>query len=126
MINDIIAWLTDPAHRDDIVQRLLEHLQYVLLATAIAAAVAIPAGMWVGHTGRGKFAVVNISGFARAIPTLGLLYFIVLWLGPSLSGDIAFLLPSLIVLIVLAIPPILAGTYAALWSFSGMRKVVHG
>jgi osmoprotectant transport system permease protein len=114
MINDIITWLTDPANRGDIVQRLFEHIQYVFMATGIAALIAIPAGMWVGHTGRGKFAVVNISGFARAIPTLGLLYFIVLWLGPSLSGDLAFLLPSLIVLIVLAIPPILAGTYAGI------------
>ena len=114
MINDIISWLTDPANRDDIVQRLLEHVQYVFLATGIAALIAIPAGMWVGHTGRGKFAVVNISGFARAIPTLGLLFFIVLWLGPNLTGDLAFLLPSLIVLVVLAIPPILAGTYAGI------------
>jgi osmoprotectant transport system permease protein len=114
MINDIISWLADPANRGDIVQRLWEHIGYVFLATGIAAVVAVPAGMWVGHTGRGKFAVVNISGFARAIPTLGLLYFIVLWLGPNLSGDLAFLLPSLIVLIVLAIPPILAGTYAGI------------
>jgi len=114
MINDIISWLADPANRGDIVQRLGEHIGYTLLATAIAAVIAIPAGMWVGHTGRGKFAVVNISGFARAIPTLGLLYFIVLWLGPNLSGDFAFLLPNLIVLVVLAIPPILAGTYAGI------------
>lgn len=114
MINDIIGWLTDPANRDDILQRLLEHLQYVFLATLVAAVVAIPAGLWVGHTGRGKFAVVNISGFARAIPTLGLLFFIVLWLGPTLTGDLAFLLPSLVVLVVLAIPPILAGTYAGI------------
>jgi osmoprotectant transport system permease protein len=114
MINDVIGWLTDPANRDDILQRLLEHLQYVVLATLAAAVVAIPAGLWVGHTGRGKFAVVNISGFARAIPTLGLLFFIVLWLGPSLTGDLAFLLPSLVVLVVLAIPPILAGTYAGI------------
>ena len=114
MINDIINWLGDPANRSDIIQRLWEHIGYVALATGIAAVLAIPAGMWVGHTGRGKFAVVNISGFARAIPTLGLLYFIVLWLGPNLSGDYAFLLPSLIVLVVLAIPPILAGTYAGI------------
>lgn len=114
MINDILNWLADPAHGDDIVQRLIEHVGYTLLATGIAALIAIPAGLWVGHTGRGKFAVVNISGFARAIPTLGLLYFFVLWLGPNLSGDLAFLLPNLIVLVVLAIPPILAGTYAGI------------
>ncbi|MBC9819758.1 ABC transporter permease [Terrabacter sp. MAHUQ-38] len=114
MINDIVSWLGEAANRDDIIQRLGEHVGYALLATGIAALIAIPAGMWIGHTGRGRFAVVNISGFARAIPTLGLLYFIVLWLGPNLSGDLAFLLPSLIVLIVLAIPPMLAGTYAGI------------
>jgi osmoprotectant transport system permease protein len=114
MINDIVSWLGDSAHRAEIVQRLVEHLGYTFLATAIAALIAIPAGMWVGHSGKGRFAVVNVSGFARAIPTLGLLYFIVLWLGPNLSGDLAFLVPNLIVLVVLAIPPILAGTYAGI------------
>lgn len=114
MISQILAWLGSPAHRSDIMQRLLEHLQYTLVAVAIAAIIAVPAGMWVGHTGRGKLFIVNLTGFARAIPTLGLLYFIVLWLSPHLTGDFAFLAPNLVVLIVLAIPPILAGTYAGI------------
>ncbi|MDN5791248.1 MAG: ABC transporter permease [Micrococcales bacterium] len=114
MITEIIAWLTDPAHGPEIVQRTVEHLEYSLIAVAVAAVIAVPAGMWVGHTGRGKFAVVTVAGAARAIPTLGLLYFIVLWLSPKIGGDLAFLVPNIIVLIILAIPPILSGTYAGI------------
>ncbi len=112
MINDIIAWLTDPAHVPEIVQRTEEHLVYSVVSVAIAAAIAIPAGLWVGHTGRGRFVVVNLAGAARAIPSLGLLYFIVLWLSPQISGDLAFVIPNLVVLVVLAIPPLLSGAYA--------------
>ena len=76
------------------------------------ALIAIPLGLAIGHTGRGRFFVVNLAGAARAIPSLGLLYLMVLWLFPKLTGDSAFLVPSLIVLIVLAIPPLMAGAYA--------------
>jgi osmoprotectant transport system permease protein len=55
---------------------------------------------------------VNAVGAARAIPSLGLLFLAVLWLGPKLSGDIAFLAPAGLVLVILAIPPILSGAYA--------------
>ena len=58
--------------------------------------------------------VVGIAGSARAIPSLGLLYLAVLWLGPRIGGDLAFYIPNMIVLIVLAIPPILSGTYAGI------------
>ena len=80
--------------------------------SAIAAVIAIPIGLAIGHTGRGRFFVVNLAGAARAIPSLGLLYLMVLWLFPKLSGDSAFLVPSLIVLVVLAIPPMMSGAYA--------------
>ena len=115
MINRILAWLTDRNHwqgSDGILRRLVEHLGYSLTAVLIAALIAIPLGLYIGHTGRGRFLVVNLAGAARAIPSLGLLYLAVLWLGPKLSGDIAFLAPAGLVLVVLAIPPILSGAYA--------------
>ncbi len=111
----LLTWLTDAAHWsgvDGVPQRVLEHVTYSLIAVAAASVVAIPLGLWVGHTGRGRFAVVNLAGAARAIPSLGLLFVMVLFLGPRFSGDAAFLAPSLVVLTVLAIPPILAGAYA--------------
>src|SRR5664279_1109227 len=115
MINNIYAWLTDGAHwqgYDGIPRRLLEHLAYSLTALLIAALIAIPLGLYIGHTGRGRFLVVNAVGAARAIPSLGLLFLAFFWLGPRLSGDIAFLVPAGLVLVVLAIPPILSGAYA--------------
>jgi len=114
VIPGIIAWLTDPAHASDIGRRLLEHLEYTLVAVVVAALVAVPLGLWIGHTGRGKVVVVTLAGAARAIPTLGLLYFVVLFLGPRLGGDLAFYLPNEIVLVVLAVPPILSGVYAGI------------
>jgi osmoprotectant transport system permease protein len=119
MINRILAWLADSAHwqgDDGIVRRLLEHLEYSLAALLIAALIAIPLGLYIGHTGRGRFLVVNALGAARAIPSLGLLFLAVLWLGPRLRGDIAFLAPAGLVLVVLAIPPILSGAYAGVES----------
>jgi osmoprotectant transport system permease protein len=69
-MNDILTWLTDSAHwsgDDGIPQRLLEHLAYSAAAVLIAAAIAIPLGLFIGHTGRGRFAVVTAAGAARAI-----------------------------------------------------------
>ena len=52
----------------------------------------------------------------RAVPTLGLLFALTLVLLPRLPGDAAFLVPSVIVLVLLAIPSILSGTYAGVES----------
>jgi len=115
MINRIIAWLADVTHwqgGDGILRRIVEHMEYSVAALVIAALIAIPLGLYIGHTGRGRFLVVNAVGAARAIPSLGLLYLAFFWLAPRLSGEIAFLAPAGLVLVVLAIPPILSGAYA--------------
>jgi osmoprotectant transport system permease protein len=115
MINDTLAWLLDPAHwsgPDGVPARTWEHLWYSGLSLLIASLIAVPAGLLIGHTGRGRVVAVNLAGAARAVPSLGLLFIMVLLLGPRFTGDAAFLLPSLVVLIVLAIPPILSGAYA--------------
>jgi len=114
-VNDVLTWLTDPAHwqgYDGIPARLWEHVWYSALALAIAAAVAIPLGLWVGHTGRGRFLAVNLTGAFRAIPSLGLLFASLMILGPRIQGDAGVLVPTELILVVLAIPPILAGTYS--------------
>jgi len=108
-------WLTDGSHwvgPDGVPQRIVEHLQYSAIAIAIAVLIAVPLGLFVGHTGHGRFLAVNATGALRAIPSLGLLYIAYMWLGDNLSGDKAFLYPTELVLVALAVPPILAGTYA--------------
>ncbi|QQS01693.1 MAG: ABC transporter permease subunit [Austwickia sp.] len=114
MIGQVWAWLTDPAQWSGpygIPTRLGEHLAYSALALAIAALVALPVGLWIGHTGRAKW-LVSSTNAVRAIPSLGLLFATALYLGPHLRGSTAFLVPGLVVLVLLAMPPLLAGTYA--------------
>ncbi|WP_055479684.1 ABC transporter permease subunit [Sphaerimonospora mesophila] len=85
--------------------RLLEHLAFSGVAFLVAASIAVPLGMLIGHTGRGALLVVVSANAARALPTLGLLVLVVLLAGVGTA------LPVLIPLIVLAVPPILVNTY---------------
>lgn len=119
MINGILQWLTDPAHwtgNQGILRRLLEHLEYSAISLVIAALIAIPIGIYVGHSGKGKWAVA-VANSLRAVPSLGLLFAVSMWIGPRISSDLAYVIPSVIVLVLLAVPPILSGT------FSGITEV---
>lgn len=108
MLSRGFAWLVDPAHwtgTSGIPARVLEHLGYTALAVVIAAVVAIPIGAAVGHTRRGGLAIVGVANGLRALPELGVLILFVLLLGLGL------LAPTL-ALVLLAVPPLLAGTYS--------------
>ncbi len=87
--------------------RILEHLTYTAVAVVFSAVIAIPLGMLIGHTGRGTFLVVTGVNALRALPTLG-----VLLLGVLLWG--LGLVPPTVALMLLGIPPLLAGTYAGI------------
>jgi osmoprotectant transport system permease protein len=113
ILGDVVAWLTMSEHwtgAGGVPVRLLEHLYYSGLAMLLGLAVAVPIGVAVGHTGRGSFLVVGVANGLRALPELGLLILLVLSMGIGL-------LPVVLALTVLAIPPVLAGTYA------GVRNV---
>ncbi|HEY7332069.1 MAG TPA: ABC transporter permease [Candidatus Limnocylindria bacterium] len=116
-LGEVMAWYTDPANwsgRDAIGLRIGEHVW--LSATSLAAGLllALPAGLYIGHTNRGARAVVAISNIGRAVPSLG-------WLGivyPITTllfarAGIGFL-PAFAALVALAIPPIVTNTYAGL------------
>ena len=66
-----------------ILDLLLQHLGYTAAAVVLAAVVAIPLGLLIGHTGRGRVVVIGLSNAARAIPSLGLLFLAVLLLGTN-------------------------------------------
>ncbi|MBW0102389.1 ABC transporter permease [Pseudonocardia sp. KRD291] len=93
------------AENPGIAQRLVEHLGYTALTLLIALVIALPLGAWIGHTGRGGLMVVGIANALRALPTLGLLVLLFLAVGLGLLGP-------LIALVILAVPPLLAGTYS--------------
>ncbi len=130
MIQGIIDWLADPAHwsgSDGIVHRLLQHLEYSALSLVLAALIALPLGMFIGHTGKGTFLIAGVANSFRALPSLGLLVLIVLVMSGSLPFGIAYLLPTVIVLVLLAIPPILSNTYAGIQNIDAdARDAAYG
>lgn len=102
-----LHWLTSPAQwsgPDGVPARVGEHLYYTIVALAVAVVLALPVGLYTGHTGRGGFLSASVANFARALPTIGLLVIIVQGMGIGL-------IPPLIVLVALAVPPVLINTY---------------
>jgi osmoprotectant transport system permease protein len=115
MIGTVLRWLTTPDHwtgPDGIPVHLLEHLEYALIAVVVAAVLALPAGLVIGHTGRGTVLVATLANTLRALPTLGLLVLVVIELAPRITSDAVYLLSSEVVLVLLAVPSILSSTYA--------------
>ena len=109
---EVASFLVDGANwqfgdPDAIPTRLLQHLQYTGLALAIAASIALPVGLYIGHTGKGAFLAINAGNAGRALPTLGLLVLVVTIVGIGL-------VPVLVALVALAVPPLLTSTYAGL------------
>ena len=86
------------------------HMYVSLAAILIAAALAIPLSLWLGHIGRGEFVATATSNVGRAVPSLALLAFFISFIGLGLNNVIA-------VLVLLAIPPLITSTYV------GIRQV---
>lgn len=108
MIAEILAWLADPAHwsgSGGVVAQTLRHLYYCVLSVVVACLIAIPSGVYIGHTGRGSVLVVGLGNAMRALPTLGLVTLLVLGFGMGVT-------PALAGLVILAIPAVLSGAYA--------------
>ncbi len=101
------AWLTQSQQwqgPDGIPARLVQHLAYTGVALLVAALIALPLGLLIGHIGRGGFVIVTLANFGRALPTLGLVVLAFLISNGSSAA-------VLVALVVLAIPPILVNTY---------------
>jgi len=114
-LTDVLAWFADPAHwrgDDGIPVRVWEHVQLSGVAVAIAAAIALPLGLYLGHTGRGGFIAINVANIGRALPSLAL---IALGLVASIALGLGLgFWPTLFALVPLALPPILTNTFVAM------------
>ena len=108
----VAAWLADPARwggSDGIPNRLLEHIQVSGLALLIAATIALPIGVVLGHSGRGGFFAINVAGFGRALPSFALLA-LALPVSFALGQGLGFF-PTLLAMIPLGLPPIITNTF---------------
>ena len=68
------AWFSNPenwAGRYGLWNLVAEHLTLTVLAIIVAAIIAVPLGVAIGHYGRGEFFVVGLGSVSRAIPTMG-------------------------------------------------------
>lgn len=86
------------------------HLWISVVAVLIALLIAVPVGLVLGHKGRGEFVAISTSNIGRAVPSLALLAFFIAFVGVGPTNVI-------LVLVLLAIPPILTNTYV------GVRQV---
>jgi osmoprotectant transport system permease protein len=114
---NIFGWLTDPANwagSDGIPTQIGYHLLYSGIALLVALAIAVPLGIVIGYTGRGEALVAGSANALRALPSLGLLVLLFLIISPVVAGQLVYVLPTTVVLVLLAVPPILTGTYAGI------------
>ncbi|HEX5591086.1 MAG TPA: ABC transporter permease [Candidatus Limnocylindrales bacterium] len=110
LLGDVARWFTDPANwagSNGVPIRLVEHIAVSGLAIALGGLIALPAGLAIGHTGRGELVSTAVAGLGRAVPSYALLILFV----PIFGLGFASALPALVLL---AIPPILVNAVASL------------
>lgn len=110
---DVLAWFADPATwqgSGGVPARLVEHLWISGVAMAVSLVVALPAGLALGHLGRGGLLAINLSNVGRALPSFALLVFTVQLTGIGNT-------PAYVALVALAVPPMVTNAYV------GMRGV---
>ncbi|MER5357653.1 ABC transporter permease [Streptomyces sp. NPDC002785] len=112
---DAWSWLTTSAHWSGdggIWNRLGQHLFLTVVCLLISCLIALPIGLVLGHLGKGGALAVNISNVGRAVPTFAVL---VLLLLTPIGGHGEW--PTIIALVLFAVPPLLTNAYV------GMREV---
>ncbi|MBI3745038.1 MAG: ABC transporter permease [Chloroflexi bacterium] len=114
IVGAIGAWFTDPASwtgPSGIPTRLLQHVGISAVSLLIAIAIAMPAGLWIGHTRRGVRLAIALANLGRAVPSLAAIG-IVVPLTAMLDPELGFkVYPTVIAMVLLAIPPILVNSY---------------
>jgi osmoprotectant transport system permease protein len=111
------AWLADPVHwagPNGIPTRLLEHVGLSAASLLIAVAVALPVGLWIGHSRRFAWLVAASANLWRALPSLAVIA-IVLPITVAIDPQAGFkVYPTVVAMVVLAIPPILVNAQAGI------------
>ena len=115
LITRTLIWLTDPAHwsgPNGIQTRLVEHAGLSAASLLIALAIALPIGLWIGHTRRFTWLAVNAANLWRALPSLAIIA-IVLPITAAIDPQAGFkVYPTVVAMVVLAVPPIMVTAQA--------------
>jgi osmoprotectant transport system permease protein len=84
------------------------------ISLGIALLLALPAGLAIGHTGRGAAVAAGVANLGRSLPSLAVIAIaipVTVLVDPVLGGTV---LPTLVAMVVLAIPPILVNAYTGI------------
>jgi osmoprotectant transport system permease protein len=95
---------------EQVLELATKQLEVTLLALGVALLLALPAGLLLGHYGKGEFVAVSAGNAGRAIPELALIALMAAAIGVGLFNLV-------VALAILGIPPILTNT------FVGIRQV---
>jgi osmoprotectant transport system permease protein len=88
------------------------HLRLSAVAVVVAGAVAIPPAVVLGHVRRGAFLAVSVVNIGRAVPSFAI---VVLIFPFSLRWGFGLgFWPTMVALVLLAIPPIFTNTYTGI------------
>ncbi|MEV7426121.1 ABC transporter permease [Streptomyces sp. NPDC091212] len=115
VLGEAWSWLTTAANwtgDGGVWHRLQEHVYVSGLSLVLACAIALPVALWLGHLGKGGSLAINISNAGRAIPVFAVL---ALFMVSPLRN--AGSVPTVIALVLFAVPPLLTNAYV------GMRAV---
>lgn len=114
---DLLRWFADNWDGDTgYLVRTWQHVQVSGAAVIVAIAIAVPLGAWLGHTGKGGFAVVSVVNLGRALPSFGILALALPFTiriarnVPFIDSGLGFF-PTFVALVALALPPIFTNTY---------------
>jgi len=116
-LTEVAAWFTDPASwsgRDAIPARIGEHLALSGVSLLAGLAIALPLGLFIGHTRRWAGVVVALANVGRAVPSVGILGIALVLTLPLVAAiDLRNIgtPATLIALTALAIPPMVVNTY---------------
>jgi osmoprotectant transport system permease protein len=114
LISTTAQWLANPAHwqgPNGVPIRLFEHVALSGVSLLVASLVALPLGLWIGHTGRYSWWIVGSANAWRALPSFAVIGLLVPFT-TVIDANLGFTLyPTLVAMVVLAGPPILVNTY---------------
>ena len=95
---------------EQVIELATTQLEVTLMALGVALLLALPAGIALGHFGRGEFLAVSVGNAGRALPELALIALMAAAIGVGLVNLV-------VALAILGIPPILTNAYV------GIRQV---
>ena len=105
MWSELVDWF---AATDDITENSLRHMYLSLSAVLMAAAVALPVGLYIGHRRRFEFIAVTFANLGRAVPSFAIVS-LALIASLRLGLGLGFW-PTFVALFFLSLPPILINT----------------